>query len=211
MKLIISDFDLTFYDSNYEENIELINNFVNKGNMFVIATGRSINLLKKDIENKNIKFQYLICSDGSVILNDKFNILKNIVFEQQVVNEIIDLLQNDTNLIKLEIDKNNDGISGVYAVFNDKDYARKRLEYILNRYNVSGYVSTHGINIINKNISKVIGIEYIKNIINIDDTDIYTIGDNVNDLEMTKKYNGYIIGNNIKNFKEFIMKLDSNN
>ena len=213
MKLIVSDFDLTLFDSNYNQNIELVNSFTKKGNIFVIATGRSFELLKKDIENKNINFKYLICSAGSVILDNKFNILKSIVFETNIVNEIIDLLKKDINLISLEIDRNKDGISGIYCIFNSIEYAKKKLNDILNKYDVSGYVSNHGINIINKDVSKVNGIEYIKNIININDDDIYTIGDNINDLEMITKYNGYIIGNsNIKgikvdNFKDFIEKI----
>jgi len=209
MKLIVSDFDLTLFNEEYDKNIELVNSFTKDDNIFVIATGRSIKLLKKDIENKNINFKYLICSDGSVILDNKYNILKSIVFEKTIINEIITLLKNDKNLINLEIDENINGISGVYAVFKDLENAKERLNYIISNYDVSGYVSTNGINIINKNVSKVSGIEYIKQINNIDAANIYTVGDNVNDLEMISKYNGYMIGNNnkIKNFKEFINKI----
>lgn len=203
MKLIVSDFDLTLFDNNYDENIKLVNELNKKDFMFVIATGRSIDLLKKDL--KNINFKYLICSDGSVILDNKFNILNSITFDKEVINEIITLLKNDPNLSKIEIDENINGISGVYAVFNDLKYAEERLNYIIKNYDVSGYVSTNGINIINKNISKVEGIEYIKKITGIND--IYTIGDNINDLEMISKYNGYMIGKEVKNFKEFIEKI----
>ena len=197
MKLVVSDFDLTFFDSNYEENIKLINSFVQKGNMFVIATGRSFELLKKDIKNKNIDFKYLICSDGSV------------VFDKIVINKIIEQLQNDTNLRFLDIDANVFGISAIYAIFNSMEYAEKVLNGFLNKYEVSGYVSTHGIKIINKNISKVSGIEYIRNIINIEEDNIYTIGDRINDLEMIDKYNGYLIGKDVHNFKEFIEMIDN--
>lgn len=207
MKLIVSDFDLTFFDENYDENIELINNFVDKGNMLVIATGRSCELLKKEIENKNIKFKYLICSDGAVILDENLNILRQIVFDDYIT-EIIEILKKDTNLLSIDIDSNNLGISGVYCVFNDMEYAKKVLENILNKYNVDGYVTNHGINIINKGISKLDGIDYIKDILKIKEEDIYTVGDNVNDLEMIEKYNGYWINgnkvNNVDNFKEFI-------
>jgi len=209
MKILVSDFDLTLFDNNYDENIEIINSLTENDNIFVIATGRSIELLKKDL--KKINFKYLICSDGSVILDDKFNILKSIVFDKKIITEIITLLKNDSNLINLKIDENINGISGVYAVFNDLGYAREKLNYIISHYDVNGYVSTHGINIINKGVSKVTGIEYIKKLINVEDNDIYTIGDNVNDLEMISKYNGYMIGDGsagikVKNFKEFINK-----
>lgn len=212
MKLIVSDFDLTFFDENYDENIELINSFVDKGNMFIIATGRSYELLKKEIENKNIKFKYLICSDGAVILDENLNILRQIVFDDYIT-EIIEILKKDPNLLSIDIDSNNFGISGVYCVFNDIKYAKVVLENILNNYNVDSYVTTHGINIINKGISKVNGIDYIKDILKIKEENIYTVGDNVNDLEMIEKYHGYWIGNtnnSVNNFKEFIEKIVDN-
>lgn len=209
MKLIVSDFDLTFFDDNYDENIKLVNDFVDKGNIFVIATGRSYELLKKEIENKNIKFKYLICSDGAIILDETLNILKQIVFDE-CINEIIEHLKKDSNLLSIDIDSNQIGISGVYCIFNDIEYASKVLENIKQKYNVDGYVTTHGINIINKGISKVNGIDYIKGILKIEDENIYTVGDSINDVEMIEKYNGYWIGkNNLSNFKEFIEKIDN--
>lgn len=209
MKLIVSDFDLTFFDQNYDENIRLINKFVEKGNIFVIATGRGFESLKKDVENKNIKYQYLVCSDGSVILDKDFNLLQTVVFEPKIINEIIEKIQTDNNLKLLEIDENNDGISAIYAKFSSMEYATHILSDILKQYDVKGYVSTHGIKIINKNISKVSGVEYIKKILNCSDKDIYAIGDRINDFEMINKYNGYLIGKDISNFKEFIEKIDN--
>ena len=160
-------------------------------------------------KNKNIDFKYLICSDGSVILDENFNILDSVVFDKIVINKIIEQLQNDTNLRFLDIDANVFGISAIYAIFNSMEYAEKVLNGFLNKYEVSGYVSTHGIKIINKNISKVSGIEYIRNIINIEEDNIYTIGDRINDLEMIDKYNGYLIGKDVHNFKEFIEMIDN--
>lgn len=209
MKLVVSDFDLTFFDSNYDENIALINSFVEKGNIFVIATGRSFELLQKDILNKNINFEYLICSDGSVILDKKYNVLKKVVVDFNTINEIIEKIQKDNNLKFLNIDKIKDEMIAVYAVFNSMEYSQKILKDILYKYDVKGYLSTHGIKIINKNVSKVIGIEYIKKILNIEDTNIYVVGDQVNDLEMINKYKGYLIGKNISNFKEFMKKIDN--
>ena len=55
MKILISDFDKTFYTENYDNNIKLINEFVNAGNKFVIATGRPLYFLEPSIEGKNIK------------------------------------------------------------------------------------------------------------------------------------------------------------
>ena len=51
-KIIVSDFDNTFFTDSYKKNIELVNDFVNKGNIFIIATGRPIYLLLNDLDRK---------------------------------------------------------------------------------------------------------------------------------------------------------------
>jgi integrase len=71
MKLIISDFDGTFYDSNYKENIKFIESI--KDNFdFVIATGRHYKSLKRDLKTS---CKYYICNDGGYIVNDKEEII----------------------------------------------------------------------------------------------------------------------------------------
>ncbi|MBE6144371.1 MAG: HAD family phosphatase [Firmicutes bacterium] len=216
MKLIVSDFDNTFYSDNYEENIILINEFVNKGNLFVIATGRPFDLLKKDIQNKNIAFEYLICTDGAVVYDKDFNILKLDYMNKLVALKILEELKENKNIEKVYLNIENDFICGVYGLYKDYKKAKQLLEIIKTNYDVDGYLGLHWINIINKNITKIDGIEYVKNKINIKDSDIYTIGDNVNDLTMINKYNGFIISQNnqnncVKNFKEFMEKINESN
>lgn len=216
MKLIVSDFDNTFYSDNYEENIILINEFVNKGNLFVIATGRPFELLKKDIQNKNIDFEYLICTDGAVVYDKDFNILKLDHMNKLVALKILEELKENKNIEKVYLNIENDFICGVYGLYKDYKKAKQFLETVKTNYDVDGYLGLHWINIINKNITKIDGIEYVKNKINIKDSDIYTIGDNVNDLTMINKYNGFIISHNnqnncVKNFKEFMEKINESN
>lgn len=45
--------------------------------------------------------------------------------------------------------------------------------------------------------SKVETIEIIRKLMDISDNSIYTIGDGSNDIEMIKKYNGFILGDGI--------------
>ena len=50
MKILVSDFDNTFYTQKIEENVKLVNQFREKGNVFIIATGRPLYLLKSDLK-----------------------------------------------------------------------------------------------------------------------------------------------------------------
>jgi len=70
MDLLVTDFDGTFYDNNYENNIKFIESLSNIN--FVIATGRNFPSLKKDLK---IKCDYYICNDGGYILDKDYNLI----------------------------------------------------------------------------------------------------------------------------------------
>ena len=90
MKILISDFDKTFYTENYDNNIKLINEFVNAGNKFVIATGRPLYFLEPSIEGKNINYYNLICSDGTVIFDKNNKILFQEVIKKETIQTLIE-------------------------------------------------------------------------------------------------------------------------
>jgi len=216
VKLLVSDFDLTFFDNDYDNNIKLVNEFVSKGNIFVIATGRPYSFLKKDIQNKKIDYSYLICTDGGTIYDKDLNLLNINQLDNKIAKEIIDLFEKSSYINNIFVDLVDEQICGVYGLYEDIKEAEDLLNYIMNTYNVSGYLSCNWINIISKDLSKINGIEFLKEILNIRDKDIYTIGDAVNDISMIKKYNGYKIGidefdgNRINNFKELMEILNKN-
>ena len=49
MKCLISDFDGTLYDNNFINNLKSIKEFIDDGNIFVVATGRTFKNIKKKI------------------------------------------------------------------------------------------------------------------------------------------------------------------
>lgn len=193
MKLLVSDFDLTFFDKDYDNNIKKVNEFVRRGNMFVIATGRPYGLLERDICNKNILYDYLICSDGAIILDKNGNIIYKNFLDDSVSAEVISVLKQDFNTEKVFVDKVSDGVSGIYGLFKNKKEANALLQTLTNNYSIDGYISLHWLNVLNKGITKVNGIEYLQNKLNIPASDIFVIGDGINDITMIQKYNGYTI------------------
>ena len=60
MKIIVSDFDGTLYLNNHIVCQEKINKFVKEGNIFIIATGRNIVSLKKDLDKFPLNVSYYI-------------------------------------------------------------------------------------------------------------------------------------------------------
>ena len=75
MKCLISDFDGTLYDNNFINNLKSIKEFIDDGNIFVVATGRTFKNIKKKIVEAGIPYNYLICNNGLTIFDDKNNLI----------------------------------------------------------------------------------------------------------------------------------------
>ena len=194
MNLLVTDFDGTFYDNNYENNINFIKELNNID--FVIATGRNFPSLKEDLK---IKCNYYICNDGGYILDKDYNLIYRNYIDKKTVetvySRILELGYSDyffDNIGKFskEIIDNVNKIS----VRIQNDTPDKDIKYLLNGLkDIYAYISTNWINILSINSKKSNGIDYISQIKKYNN--IYVVGNDINDYDMLKKYNGYFIGN----------------
>ena len=205
MNLLVSDFDGSFFDDNYKENINLIKKINNYD--FVIATGRNYKSLKKDLK---IKCEYYICNDGGYILNNKKRIIYTNNFNDDVIKLIyerlknldyndyfFDYILNQSKKLKSEVNKLSIRIKDNNAI--------KDMKYLIDSVDsVYAYLSENWINILPINSNKETAIDFLLK----DNTyeKIITIGNDENDKGMIKKFNGYLITNKkIKNgIKSFI-------
>ena len=199
MNLIISDFDGTFYDDNYEENIKFIESIKDKCD-FVIATGRHFKSLSRDLK---IDCKYYICNDGGYILDNN----KNLIYKNYMDDEELKIVYDRINELKYEdyfidyidyFDTNiNKNASKVSIKIKDEN-AYKDMTFIIKDLKYTyGYLSNNWINILPKTTSKEKAIEKLLEITNYDK--IYVIGNEINDYGMLKKYNGFLITNEINN------------
>lgn len=212
MKIIVSDFDGTFFNNQYEQNINIINKVVEQGNIFIIATGRGINNLRKDISEKNIKYTYLICNDGATIYDYKNENLYTSYINMETIYKICDILDNDSNisftLLENDLYASASKASAISAKYQDREIAEQTMNRILEEFDdVTAYLSTNFINIRNKITSKKEGIKILQNQFNIDQNDIYVIGDDVNDIEMCEEYKSITYEHTkIKNYTKCVVK-----
>lgn len=229
MKIVVSDFDNTFFDNKFESNIDKINRFVEEGNIFIIATGRNIIQLQNEIHNKSIKCSYYICNDGAIIFDKYLNVIYRKDIDKNIVKSVFDILNSNTNILETYIDTTNGYVTDynndcnkIISKPKDRKKAQQLLLELIKKYpSINGYLSDNWININNCNVSKGNAIEYLKKYFNISNNKIYTIGDNINDLSMMQKYNSFAIANNpelecnskhvVNSFDEFlsIIKSDS--
>lgn len=189
MKMLISDYDGTLnvnddllFKIDLKLNINAIREFRCKGNIFVISTARGYNSIKEEVIKYNIPYDFLTCNNGSVIFDNKDNLLyantlsiddlgyiKNTFSDKSLF--YFDVYENEQENIKDNI---------VYVGFRGK--TKKQLSnYKLQYRNFHTYIKNE--------CTKLDGANYLKEYLKIED--IYAVGDSKDELELLQAYNGY--------------------
>ena len=230
-KLLASDFDNTLFVNEYEiiDNINAIKKFMENGNLFVIATGRSYIDISKMILKYNIPYNYLICNDGGTIFDNNGKLLYKKDIPLPIAHNIIEFI-NRNNLDDLTfIDTGYDYMKRIENEVNAiiiRDIDKNKSVNILNEITTiypetHGYISDNWINITEKSVTKANGINWLINSLNISEHNVYTIGDTINDIPMIKKYNGAcmvdstndlksVCNMEFKSVKDYIKYIDNN-
>lgn len=197
MKILASDYDNTLYVKNektYKKNIETINKFREQNNLFIIITGRSYQGIKNELTENNISYDYLICNDGAILFDGKDKCLKIETIDLEKINKCQEILKYNNYKSYLEDGfkkiKKPENCIKVIAKYNDKLDAEKMVKKIKENVDVYAYVSTEHINIIDSHVNKCTGLENLLTIENLSSENLTVIGDEINDYEMLKRFNG---------------------
>lgn len=200
MKCLISDFDGTLYDGNFINNLKSIKEFIDDGNMFVIATGRTFKNIKNKIVEAGISYNYLICSDGASIFDSNDNIIYNKYLDNDLKEKLTLRFQNDKRVSLINYDNNfelNGDVTQDTSRILIKTYKKTDYIQIIDELKkeypyLKIYKSPNWINISIE--TKDVAVTYLEGLMQIDK--IYVVGDGYNDIEMINKYDGYIMKNN---------------
>lgn len=209
MKILASDFDLTLFVENQPDvitkNIEVISKFMKKGNLFCIVTGRNYSDIKLLLNQYKIPYHYLICEDGAKLFdhNDFCFYTQNLASSD--VEKIVKIASEENFSYYLDdgynITQNSNDCVKVVLTFADRQQAL----YILNKINESvdvyAYISREHINILHSSVNKQNGLRKVLEKENKPATDLYVIGDSVNDLEMLQTFQGAIMKNHTDELK----------
>lgn len=206
-KIIISDYDKTLYtnDKSMLINIDMIKKFREQGNLFVIATGRSFESLKVKLTKYSIPFDYLILSNGTVILDKSREVILSYNISNNVVEHVVEKMNNFKGYIESielfdvfseDVKIANKFITKIRVMTKTIENAQEIALYINKNYTeVKAYAIDANrykfAEIISINTDKGNAIEKILKIENISEENVFTIGDGSNDIEMIKKYDGY--------------------
>lgn len=206
MKLLASDYDKTLKNGSIilKLNLKYLKKFIQDGNIFLLNTGRPYQSIKKEIIKYNIPYHYLSCNDGNILFNHKDQVIYISNLEKIIEKELLDL----TNIFNFQIIPIK-YLSNVleYEIIISKlnKLFLLNLDKIMIKYNMCYKIFKEKeihIYIYSNLVSKSKPIDYIKKKENIMDTNIYTVGDNINDLEMLRDYNGYAMYHASKEIKE---------
>lgn len=200
MKLLVTDYDGTMYYEKQDlktlrENIEALKQFI-KHNMVVIATGRPYTSIKKEIDTFSIPYNYIISSNGACIFNQNNSPIYTQTIKEEVIKKTLEYLQKLPYISKIKLidiyGNETNKLENVIQIYIEIKIAnifelkriKQELEFLDNNqfFNMCYFFNQ---------TDKTDGIKRIQEIHGIENKDIYTIGNDTNDLLMLKEYNGY--------------------
>jgi hydroxymethylpyrimidine pyrophosphatase-like HAD family hydrolase len=159
----------------------------------------------------SIPYSYLICEDGAKIFNYVDLCIETVMLEQKEIDEIIPVLDDikcdyylDDGYSKTE--NKNDCVKIVVNCVdsNEKDAIVKLIN---DKVDVHIYASRTHVNIIHKTVNKERGIKKLFNLENLDYNLLHAIGDNDNDYQMLKTFNGVTVEKHHPQLDELNLKV----
>lgn len=208
MKLFVTDYDDTLYtdEKQIKRNIIKLRELQERDFLIVISTGRSYPSIKRLTNLYQIPYNYLSCSDGSVIYNQKGEIVKSFVINPKIIEPLQNFYQNlhyeeiqfsyaNGYLNHLQDEEKLFGINICLANDNVTDELKTnfmKLKTIHPNYNYLIYKHPYYtfLCVKPKNVSKSLAVAYLQKMEKVLSKDIYIIGDSQNDLEMIKDFHG---------------------
>lgn len=216
--MLVSDYDQTFYinDNDIEKNKKAVEQFQNKGNIFVIATGRSYLDFKNKLDLYNFNYDYVILNHGATILDKDNNIFANYSIDSNIIKDIYEDLNikesiNSFNCSELEsrVDFNHQNLTKINVKYNSREEAIRINKIINDKYSnyvVSYFVNPNSIEIISNQTNKSNAINILIERLGLSKDNIYTIGDGYSDIDMIKDFNGYAIKDSVEELKQVSIK-----
>ena len=220
-KILISDYDLTFFinEEGIKKNIAAVKEFRNQGNLFVIATGRSYDSIKKHAKKYGFSYDYCILNHGATIIDSHDNILYNNPIDNNLLMNLFDILDLENakkyfcchKLKEIHDTTNLTDITKVNVLYESFAKTKEINKKINNDNDFITYINRRKtLEVVSSSTNKFCAIKKLIQMKNLNSYQVYTIGDGYSDINMIKKYNGFAIKGAIEEVKEIATKEYSN-
>lgn len=222
--ILFSDFDGTLCPRDnkkvFHENLVAVQKFRKAGNIFCLATGRSLSSLKRQWTDCQNYLDYIILDNGSVCIDNHEKvifehkiphhtaqaILRQAIFSHETqtkfglvyyhdmterqsldgdVTKIRCWVRNDKTAIKITETINCD-FSEYAKAFPMLDVFPSGLSWLDTSVGFTAFVD-----IVPRDAGKERSVAKLARLLNFDIKQVVTVGDDTNDLEMIKEFNGY--------------------
>ena len=202
--LIVLDYDGTLKkNENVEEldkNLTILRSFLTDNINIMISTGRLYRSIRLEVDQFEIPFNYMSCANGNVLFDEKFQIIFKTNIDSKIINDLKPYYNKILGIEPLDeygvITPNNPTEYLIHLV-EEQEVRRQIVKLLLSSPDVD--YCTDGSNKYTIHIfalsNKIKTIEIVKEKLKLSESEIYTIGDGTNDIDMIKKYNGLIVGN----------------
>lgn len=217
-KMLVSDYDRTFYlnDVDIEKNKVAVKKFREKGNIFVIATGRSFLDFKNKFDLYHMDYDYLIINHGATILDKNDNIIYNFSINEEIISELRQDLEMEKSIknfccseLESRVDFGYKNLTKIHIQYCDKktvltiiDRIHKKYDEYVNVYCITG----NAIEIISKKTDKSFAIELLLKKLKVEENLVYAIGDGYSDIEMIQRFHGYCMKDSVDELKLLAQK-----
>lgn len=222
MKIFASDYDGTLHINGEvtQKTLDGIKRFRTAGNLFGIATGRSLNSISEQIKEYNIPVDFIIGNNGSVAVDGNREFLYHHYMNFERVDEIIERLPKegvgyygvndginvglhdrldqrkhvDSTFVEIDDVLNKEQAVGMFVRFETNEQAKRFADELNEAYHgeIRAYNFLHYVDILNYGVTKSNGINQLVEALKLD-CEVFTIGDSFNDIPMIKTFDGFAI------------------
>ena len=207
MKLFVTDYDDTLYqnDISIEKNIKKIKELQERNFVIMISTGRSYPSIKEQVNKYIIPYDYLSCADGSIIYDNKGNVIYQSNLDPVVIERIKkyyqDLPYDEIQFSYPEGYFNylkESNLLGINVCISTRLCTKKMVDEFMNikeeypDYNYLYYAHPNYSYLCIKpsDVSKSFAIKVLIDKLKIKKENVFVIGDSGNDIEMIRDYHG---------------------
>ncbi len=237
MKIIASDFDGTLVHHGVisDEDRAAINRFRAEGNIFLVITGRGYPSIEREMKSRSMEYDYLIAHNGCTIYDRYGDLCYEEKAEGEILPELISMFmkhnghntsfgrqlnryeitdvpkekQGETSYIFFDEVKQYPYFNQADAYFDSIEIAVSLNEDINRRFDgkITSHLNGRNINAVPYGVSKSSGLEAICRYTGVAYKDCIAIGDDYNDIDMIRDFNGVTLPNGRDEVKAIARKV----